>query len=183
MKPLKNFVTYVITFFLSLVIALVFNIFVFQTYSVEGESMDPTLQNQELLYASKLNYWFNSLPEYNDIVVVDSHMNQKRTFWEDIKNTNLVEVFIEPQTEYFIVKRVIGRPEDTIELKGRNIYRNGKKLTEPYIKENMHASMGQKWTVPKNHVFVMGDNRNHSKDSRVIGCIPSDHILAKLIFR
>lgn len=183
MKTGKVFITYGITLFLSFIITLMFNIFVFQTYTVEGESMDPTLQNQELLYTSKLNYWIDSLPKYNDIVVIDSHTDQKRTFWDDIKNTNLIELFIESPTEFFIVKRVIGKSGDTLEIKDHNVYRNGKQLTEPYIKEMMYPSMDHKWKVPKNHVFVMGDNRNHSTDSRIIGCIPINHVLAKVIFR
>lgn len=183
MKTVKMFGAYGITLVFSLVIVLFFNMFVFRTYSVEGESMNPTLQNQELIYTSKLNYWSSSLPKYNDIVIVDSHLNRKRTFWDDIKNTNLIELFIAPRTEYFIVKRVIGRPGDTLEIKNHNVYRNGKQLIEPYIKEMMSMPMDQKWKVPKNHLFVMGDNRNYSKDSRMIGCIPIDHVLAKVIFR
>lgn len=182
MKKGKGFLTFGIALMLSMVIALMLNTFVLQTYTVEGESMNPTLQNQELLYTSKLNYWLNSVPKYNDIVIIDSHTDQKRTFGDDIKNTNLIELFIEPQTEFFIVKRVIGKSGDTVEIKGHNVYRNGKLLKETYIKEMMYPSMEHKWKVPKNHVFVMGDNRNHSKDSRVIGCIPIDHVLAKVLF-
>lgn len=183
MKIKKVFLTYGMTLVFSVVITLMLNTFVFQTYTVEGESMNPTLQNQEILYTSKLNYWFTSLPRYNDIVIIDSHTDQKRTFADDIKSTNLIELFIEPQTKFLIVKRVVGKSGDTVEIKGHNVYRNGKQLTEPYIKEMMNLSMEQKWKVPKNHVFVMGDNRNDSKDSRVIGCIPIDHVLAKVLFR
>ncbi|MGM2417596.1 signal peptidase I [Bacillus cereus group sp. BceL062] len=95
------------------------------------------------------------------------------------QNTNLIELFIDPQTEFFIVKRVIGKSGDTVEIKGHNVYRNGKQLAEPYTKEMMYPSMEDTCKVPKNHVFVMGDKQNHSKNSRVIGCIPIDHALPK----
>lgn len=80
MKIIKLLITYGITLLLSLVIALMINIFVFRTYTVEGESMEPTLQEQELIYTSRLDYWFNSLPKYNDIVIIDSYTEKADIF-------------------------------------------------------------------------------------------------------
>ncbi|MNJ75537.1 Signal peptidase I S [compost metagenome] len=77
----------------------------------------------------------------------------------------------------FYVKRVIGLPGDTIEVKGGELYRNGTLLDEPYIKEAMLNNYEQVWEIPEDHVFVMGDNRNNSNDSRSIGPVPQDHIM------
>ena len=77
---------------------------------------------------------------------------------------------------------MIGKPGDQLELKDDKMYRNGVPLDEPYINEAMRANGNKKWTVPADHIFVMGDNRNNSMDSRVIGYIPLDHVLGKKLF-
>lgn len=68
-----------------------------------------------------------------------------------------------------------------IEIKDGSVYRNQKKVKEPYIKEPMNLVQNEKWIIPQHHIFVMGDNRNNSKDSREIGPIPIDHILGKVL--
>lgn len=78
------------------------------------------------------------------------------------------------------VKRVIGKPGDKLEFHDGHVYRNGEKLDEPYINEPMEFSMDGSYTVPEGDVFVMGDNRNHSSDSRFIGPVPIDHVLGKV---
>lgn len=72
---------------------------------------------------------------------------------------------------------MIGLPGDVIEIKDGQVFRNGVQLEEPYIKEQMYAEQSQVWEVPEDHIFVMGDNRNNSKDSRMIGPVPLDHIM------
>ncbi|MNC74020.1 Signal peptidase I S [compost metagenome] len=79
--------------------------------------------------------------------------------------------------EIFYVKRVIGLPGDAIEVKNGNVFRNGEQLNETYIKEAMDVGTDQVWEVPEDHIFVMGDNRNNSNDSRSIGPIPQDHVM------
>ena len=75
-------------------------------------------------------------------------------------------------------KRVIGRPGDTLEFKDGHVWRNGEELQEPYTKDPaMNYSRTTPVVVPEGHVFVMGDNRNHSSDSRFIGPVPVDHVL------
>ena len=82
------------------------------------------------------------------------------------------------QTNDVWVKRVIGRPGDVLEFKDGHVWRNGEQLQEPYTKDTkMNYTRSTSVTVPEGHVFVMGDNRNHSSDSRFIGPVPVDHVL------
>ncbi|GED69108.1 signal peptidase I [Brevibacillus reuszeri] len=162
--------------------ALVLGIFVFQPYKVDGHSMDPTLQDQQRIYVSKLSHTFSYLPNYGDIVVIDSRVQRERSFMDDLTSHPLVSLLTGTQEDHSMyVKRVIGKPGDVLEFKDQKVYRNGTALDEPYIKEAMQFVADGKLTVPENHIFVMGDNRNHSTDSREIGFIPVDHIMGTMI--
>jgi signal peptidase I len=162
----------------AVVLALLISIFVFQPFRVEGHSMDPTLHDKELIYVSKLSHTFSYLPDYGDIVVIDSRVDRKRTLKDDImENPLFLLINGESEDHTYYVKRLIGKPGDVLEFKDHKVYRNGVALDEPYIKEPMEFTSDKKWVVPENHVFVMGDNRNNSKDSRDIGFIPLDHVM------
>ena len=79
------------------------------------------------------------------------------------------------------VKRVIGKSGDVLEFHDHGVYRNGTRLNEPYVNEPMNFSIEGSFTVPEGTVFVMGDNRNHSSDSRFIGPVPIDHVLGNVV--
>jgi signal peptidase I len=80
------------------------------------------------------------------------------------------------------IKRIIGEEGDTLEYKNGRVYRNGEELVEDYIKEDMTFPF-ETIVVPENHVFVMGDNRNGSRDSREIGPVPNENIVGKVFLR
>jgi signal peptidase I len=142
--------------------------FVFAPIIVDGESMLPTLHNQDRMIVNKLSYKIGE-PRRFDIVVF--HAEEGKDY----------------------IKRVIGLPGDRIEYKNDTLYVNGKAYKEPYLDEykkqvidgpltepfTLEDIPGGQKTVPKGHLFVMGDNRRFSKDSRHIGFIPMEKVVGK----
>src|SRR6516225_1485160 len=116
-----------------------------QNFKVEGESMNPNLQNGEYILVNKIDYMLHS-PQRGDIVVF--HADQAG----------------QPDKDF--IKRVIGLPGDTVEVKNNAVYINGKALKEPYI-DQAPAYTFPKSTVPPGDYFVLGDNRNNSQDSHL----------------
>ncbi|MEW9699275.1 signal peptidase I [Paenibacillus sp. SI8] len=179
MSLLKKVWSWISSIGIAFIITLFAGIFIVQPFKVEGHSMDPTLYDKERVYVSKLPHTFSYLPNYGDIVIIDSRIDRKRTFMDDVVEYPLFQLVMNNTDEVFFVKRVIGKPGDVLEFKDQKVYRNGEPLNEPYIKETMNDFSNKKWVVPENHIFVMGDNRNYSKDSRTIGFIPLDHVMGK----
>ncbi|MZQ84476.1 signal peptidase I [Paenibacillus sp. 5J-6] len=167
---------------ISFVLVVFLGVFVFQSTKVMGHSMDPTLHDSQRVYVSKLSHTFNYEPNYEDIVIIDSRVDLKRTFKNDLLDSPLLSLFTKGDDKHVWIKRVIGKPGDRLEMKDDKLYRNGQLLEEPYLNEAMRANGNKQWTVPDDHVFVMGDNRNNSMDSRVIGFVPLDHVLGKKLF-
>ncbi|HUZ69094.1 MAG TPA: signal peptidase I [Candidatus Saccharimonadales bacterium] len=157
--------------------------FALQTVRVDGESMVGTLQNQDLLLASKISYDFGQNPQRGDIVILIPPADPAQDF----------------------IKRVVGLPGDVIEINGDHtptqvLIKPGGKgafqvLDEPYLPQawttlkdccmtsGQASSTPQPITIPASEYFVMGDNRNFSSDSRVFGLVPRKNILAKAILR
>jgi signal peptidase I len=182
MVKFKKIWSWISTIGTAFIVSSIIGIFVFQPYKVDGHSMDPTLHDNERVYVSKLSHTFSYLPDYGDIVIIDSRVDRGRTFKDYIVENPILQLILNTNDHFFYIKRVIGKPGDILEFKNHKVYRNGKALTEPYIKEMMDYESDKKWTVPANHIFVMGDNRNNSEDSRMIGYIPLDHVLGKKTF-
>lgn len=134
-------------------------------YTVEGISMERTLEEGQQLLGEKISYRITE-PKRYDVVVV-------QPFEDDEEN--------------YYVKRVIGLPGETIEIKDGILLIDGKELDESdYIKEDMwETTILEPITLGEDEFFVMGDNRNYSSDSREteIGPIPKDRIIANLILR
>lgn len=170
---------------IALAIAMVIHILFIQPTRVSGESMVPTLYNGEYLVVSKWSHVMKEVPNYGDIVILDSRVKYPRTWKDDVAEpmTNYL-AFFNPnlQTKNVWVKRVIGRPGDTLGFHDGKVWRNGQPLDEPYINEPMEYSRKDDIKVPEGYVFCMGDNRNHSSDSRFIGPVPVDHILGKVVW-
>jgi signal peptidase I len=150
---------------IALVIALILMQFIKPTI-VREHSMEQTLHPNDYIFLSKQAYTFGDV-RHGDIIVFKSHL----------ENTD--------GTDKNLIKRAIGLPGDTIEIKGGYVYRNGEQLDEPYINEGTTEGEYPLTTVPDGELFVLGDNRQHSTDSRSpsVGFVPEDTLIGKAIFR
>jgi signal peptidase I len=154
--PKKEVSGWIFSLLAAVIIALLLRFFVFEFIRVDGESMTPTLQNEEYVFMERVTYWFSE-PQRGDIVIC--HF---------------------PNSEETYVKRVIGVGGDTLRVTDGVLYINGEANTD-YFKDRMNRDM-KELTVPEGYVFVMGDNRNNSTDSRVVGALSLDMILGKALF-
>lgn len=151
--------------------ALLFRSFLFASYVVDGESMEPTLENRDLLMVNKVIY---SLQDVDRFDVIVFHANKQEDY----------------------VKRVIGLPGDRIAYKNDELYVNGETVEEAFLHPFVKASNNTPHTknfdleektgkseVPVGKLFVMGDNREDSLDSRSFGFISKEQIVGKVGIR
>jgi len=146
---------WIITILLAIVISLALRIFVFEIVLVDGDSMLPTLNSSQRVVVEKVSRYFH-MPERGDIVIARY-----------------------PNMPGYYVKRLIGYPGDTVEIKDGVVYINGTALQENYLEPGKTYSDMAAVTVPEGNVFLMGDNRAQSLDSRAasVGSIPIDYLL------
>ncbi|HWW77245.1 MAG TPA: signal peptidase I [Pyrinomonadaceae bacterium] len=148
--------------FALMIMALVL-VVVAQPVKVEGTSMLPRLHDGERIFVNKLIYYGLPEIERGDIVV----------FW--FPN--------DPSKSY--IKRVIGLPGETVQMRAGRIFVNGKELPEPYLEHALNVAGGDEppTYVKPHYYFVMGDNRDNSSDSRMWGLVPEKYIYGKALFR
>ena len=147
---------------LSVLIAVVVILFIYQPVKVEGTSMMPALVDQERIFINKFVYRFGiGKVERSDTVV----------FWFPG----------DPSKSY--IKRVIGLPGDTVEVKHGTVIVNGNALAEDYVPAEYRDQMSSaRQVVPEDHFFVLGDHRSSSNDSRSWGPVHRRHIYGKAVF-
>jgi len=167
---------------IALILTLFINVFVFEMTGVDGASMNPTLEHGDRLFAVKINQIFKNVPKRGSIVIVDANITRERTIIDEFKDSAIVSTILRHKNRDLLIKRVIGIPGDVLEFRDNKLYRNGELVEENYILEEMDMVDGS-MIVPEDHVFVMGDNRNNSRDSRSIGPIPLKNVRAKVIIR
>jgi signal peptidase I len=168
------------------VIAFLVKTFVAQAFFIPSESMVHTLEVGDRVLVSRVSYQLHE-PRRGDIVVFTSPFETQgkgdsRSLPSRVIHTVLESVGLrQPSTEDFI-KRVIGLPGETVEGKNGKILINGRELVEPYLAEEPVGDFPPK-AIPKGQLWVMGDNRNRSSDSRVFGPIKKSKIVGRAILR
>lgn len=152
---MKKIIKELIPYILILIGVVLIRTFIITPIMVDGESMNPTLQNREILILNKFDKTF----EYNDIIVLN------------YKNERLI-------------KRIIAKPGDYIEYKNHKLYINGKLKKDKFAKDTKEFCLEyfDIKKIPKDQYFVLGDNRNNSIDSRIIGLISKDDIMGTVTF-
>lgn len=142
-------------------IAIVLRSFVFQMALVNQISMNPTLYEGQMLVISKIDYFVGN-PQRGDIVVLKDEAENK-----------------------LLIKRVIGLPGEEIQLQNGKVYINSKELEPDYTSFPTFALTQEAWTLPQGEYFVLGDNREHSRDSRSgdVGLVQRKNIIGKAVFR
>lgn len=159
----KEILSWIACFAIAIAAALFIVTFIGQRVEVDGQSMESTLQDRDNLICDKLSYRFKD-PERFDIVII---------YPDDTKSKRWI-------------KRIIGLPGEEVRIdKEGNIYINGEILEENYGKETIQdpGLAAQTIKLGEDEYWVMGDNRNHSSDSRVIGPVPRSRILGKAFIR
>jgi len=141
-------------------------LFIMQPNQVKGASMEPTFQSGEYIFTSKITYKFRSMHK-GDVIIFKSPKN--------------------PDIEY--IKRVMGLPGDMVLVQNNEVYINGKMMSENYISaktnlwEGGFLKEGETVKIPDGFVFVMGDNRPRSSDSREFGPIDINSIIGQVFYR
>jgi signal peptidase I len=182
-QPERVLVSWLKQIVLVIFLTVMISVFLVQTYDIKDVSMEPTFDrqgNRVLVFLTP--YIFKTLPGRGDIVIIDSRVERTRTLVDRLVESPLPALFIQPGKEQLWVKRVIGLPGDRLEFVMGRVYLNGELLSEDYIKEKMISDLDPV-LVPEGHIYVLGDNRNRSSDSRQIGPIPLENIQGKVIAR
>jgi len=154
--------------FLIVVVLILIGVFAVQPVVVEGTSMVPQLHDGERLLVNKIVYY-----------------NIESVSWGHINRGDIVVFWYPKEPDKSYVKRVIGLPGETVEVKNGRVFINGNELNEDYLDYEHNQSLPT-WPAKKvdeHYYFVMGDNRDNSSDSRYWGLVPQKYVYGKAFFR
>jgi signal peptidase I len=160
----EGFAEWAIIVGVALLAAFLIRGFVVQTFYIPSESMLPTLEVNDRVLVNKLSYRFGDI-ERGDIIVFERPPNDPDTTIEDL------------------IKRVVALPGDTVESRNNELYVNGERVDEPYLDAGTPTDNLPRTQIDEGTVFVMGDNRTDSFDSRRLGAIDQDLIVGEAIVR
>lgn len=192
---LREVLDWVICFAIAFVVYLLINYFFICAPTVKQQSMHPTIKNNEKVLT--IRPWMKgSKFEYGQIITFEAPIDNKLYIDSDetlytaqYENYTGITLFLYnflDVNKVSYIKRVIGLPGDHIVIKDGEVYRNDEKLDEPYIREENTEIQEEEYAdviVPEGTIYVMGDNREQSKDSRSFGCIPFERVNGYVVCR
>lgn len=157
----RIFFDYAKVIILALLISFGIRTFVVTSTIVDGRSMNPTVNHGDRLMVNKIFF-----------------------MKKNITRGDIIDFYV-PDAKKYYLKRVIAVEGDTVEIINDRVYLNGKILEENYVSTNVTSPHNDttKWEVPEGYVFVLGDNRSNSRDSRDLGVVPRSDIVGKIVLR
>ena len=185
-KILKEILGWVLAIILPVILVFALNIFVFTISSVSQDSMRNTLIPGDVVFYSRLSVGLDKLRR-GDIILFLTNGKEMNSFADKFKQKirDVTDVITgRGQTTERYVKRIVGLPGDVIDIRADgSVYVNGEKENKAYVR-GLTPPRGIDYpiTVPENCLFVMGDNREASKDSRDFGCISIKSVEGKAVF-
>jgi signal peptidase I len=165
-------------------LALLIKSTLIQAFWIPTGSMEPTLMPGDRVIVAKVPYYFGD-PQRGDIIVFeepDPADEPDRGVVGEVTHWLGQGLGFSPPDHPDYIKRVIGEPGDTVWARRGNVYVNGVKISEPYLPDGLRTARFPKTKVPEGKLFVMGDNRNNSLDSRFgLGFVPIDRVIGKAV--
>ena len=162
-SSMRNTVEWVVIIGAALVAALVIKTYLLQAFYIPSSSMEPTLNIQDRVLVNKLSYRLHDVHR-GDVVVFERPPNDVGQIRD-------------------LIKRVIALPGETVEGKEGTVYVDGRALREPYLPDGTVTTQFGPKTIPEGYIWVMGDNRSNSSDSRVFGAVSQDRIIGRAFVR
>ncbi|MDP8992533.1 MAG: signal peptidase I [Actinomycetota bacterium] len=170
----------------AVLIAFVLKSLIAQAFFIPSESMRPQLEVSDRVLVSKLSYRLHD-PRRGDIVVFDCPPSRCGQGGDDgsgvsglIRSLGRALGLAQPSSQE-LIKRVVGLPGETVEARGGQVYVDGRRLVEPYLPPGTATSALAPTRVPEGAVFVLGDNRSFSTDSRVFGPVRRSSVVGRAI--
>lgn len=190
--------TWIASLIIAILIVFLMKTFIGTTTNVKGTSMYPAFRPGDKIVVSTLSATFNKTPKRGECITFEApslettnsiDISDPIAKYDDDRNVvENVMYHVLGLTKSSYIKRVIGLPGEHVEIKNNRVYINGIELKEEYISAIVptDTNRGEQYddvVVPKDCVYVLGDNRSASSDSRRYGCIPIDKIEGKVWFR
>ena len=196
---IKDILEWILCIVIALVIAIAFRFFIGTPTIVQQPSMYPTLEPNQRLWLNRWNRTIKKMPEKGDIITFEAPSKTVLST-DEIKQNAVARYYEENNSlwgkfKYYVleigktsyIKRVIGVPGDHVVIKDGKVYINDIEQNESYLRSGIVTDNGHgncvDVIVPENSVFVMGDNRAQSTDSRCFGCVPLEKIESKVWIR
>lgn len=197
----KDILEWVVCILIALVLALLIRYYIGTPTIVAQQSMEPTLEPGQRLILNRWVRTTSQMPERGDIITFEAPSDDSYIYPYEFNSSDVIAKYSDEPTSFWgkfvhnvleigkesYIKRVIGLPGDHVQIKEGKVYINGEELDEPYLDDSVTTSTtNMAYTdlvVPDDCLFVLGDNRDHSTDSRAFGCIPLEKVEGKVWIR